>query len=232
MTRLIVGDIHGCHEEFQDLLDRAGPASGDEIIALGDLVDRGPDSPRVVDFFRTRPGARSLRGNHEQRHLRIARGEIKPAPSQVLTRRQFSPAAYAGILPFFEGLPFYLDLPEALLIHGGFDPEHPAAGQRPETLLGLMSTELWLRRKYPRPWYELYDGGKPLVAGHHDYSKEGKPLVVRDRVFLIDTGCCYGKALTGLVLPEFRLISVRARRNHWGIALQGHPEFRGQRERT
>ena len=51
-------------------------------------------------------------------------------------------------------------------------------------------------------------------------------------MYLIDTGCCDGKALTGLLLPEFRLVSAPAQRNHWGIALQGHPEFKGQRERT
>ncbi|TVS11508.1 MAG: hypothetical protein EA424_23705 [Planctomycetaceae bacterium] len=43
MQHLIIGDIHGCFDELQDLLQAAGLASDDQIIALGDIVDRGPD---------------------------------------------------------------------------------------------------------------------------------------------------------------------------------------------
>jgi hypothetical protein len=41
MKRLIVGDIHGCHREFLELLELAGLSAGDEVIAVGDVVDRG-----------------------------------------------------------------------------------------------------------------------------------------------------------------------------------------------
>jgi serine/threonine protein phosphatase 1 len=222
MKRLIVGDIHGCYAEFQALLDQAGLADDDEIIALGDLVDRGPDSPRVVDFFQNHPRARSLMGNHEWKHVQIRRGQAEPAPSQTLAREQFTTERYAYALRWFEELPTSIGLPEALLIHGCFDPTSSLAGQRPDTLLGTMSAEAYLRRHYPHPWFELYQGPRPLVAGHHDYSKVGKPLVIRDKVFLIDTGCCYGRALTGLLLPDFRLLSVPSRRNYWGLAVQRH----------
>ncbi|MBN2431220.1 MAG: metallophosphoesterase, partial [Acidobacteria bacterium] len=84
MKRLIVGDIHGCFDELLALLDRAALAAEDEIIALGDLVDRGPASPRVVDFFQRRSNARSLMGNHEWKHLLLRRDRIDPAPSQEL----------------------------------------------------------------------------------------------------------------------------------------------------
>jgi len=222
MKRLIVGDIHGCFDEFQRLLDQAGLADDDGIIALGDLVDRGPDSPRVVDFFRNHPRARSLMGNHEWKHLLVRRGQMDPAPSQELARHQFTTEGYADALRWFETLPPSIALPEALLIHGCLDPAKPLAEQRPETLLGTLSAEGYLRRHYPQPWYELYEGPTPLVAGHHDYSRAGRPLVIRDRVFLIDTGCCYGRALTGLLLPDFRLLSVPSRRNYWGLAVQRH----------
>ena len=66
MKRLIIGDIHGCFTELQELLDKAGLSPQDEIIALGDIVDRGPDSTKVLDFFRTHPNARSLIGNHDR----------------------------------------------------------------------------------------------------------------------------------------------------------------------
>lgn len=218
MKRLIIGDIHGCHQEFMDLLDRAGLSRDDEIVALGDLIDRGPDSPAVVDFYRTTPGARSLMGNHEHKHVRIGKGEIPASTSQLLTRQQFSTLGYALATAFFESLPLFIDLPEAVLVHGCLDPSKPISDQRPETLLGTLSAEAYLRRHYAAPWYELYAGEKPVVAGHHDYSKVGKPLVINERVFLVDTGCCYGRALTGLILPDFHFLTVRSHRNYWGIA--------------
>jgi len=220
MRRLVVGDIHGCCDELAQLLDRVGLAADDEIISVGDLIDRGPDSPAVVRFMRTAPNARVIMGNHEHKHLRAARGEAEPSRSQVLARRQFDEKDYAEAITFFETLPLFLELPEADVMHGCIDPGAPLSAQRPETLLGTMMAELLLRQRYPAPWYDLYDGPKPVIAGHHDYSREGRPLVIRDRVFLIDTGCCYGRALTGILLPEFRFVSVASRRNYWGIAVQ------------
>ena len=52
MKRLIIGDIHGCYSELQDLIKKADLTSQDEIIALGDIVDRGPESPEVLSFFK------------------------------------------------------------------------------------------------------------------------------------------------------------------------------------
>ena len=57
MKRLLVGDIHGCLDEFSDLLDKAGLGAGDGIVAVGDIVDRGPDSGGVADFFRSNRNA-------------------------------------------------------------------------------------------------------------------------------------------------------------------------------
>jgi serine/threonine protein phosphatase 1 len=220
MKRLVIGDIHGCREELLELLDRAGPAADDEIIAIGDLVDRGPDSPGVAEFARTTSRITVIMGNHEHKHLQIARGKSEPSLSQVLARDQFSAEGYAAALSFFGGLPLFLDFTEAVLVHGCFEPGKPLAEQRPEVLLGTMAGEAHLARHYPGTWYELYDKEKPLIAGHHDYSKAGRPLVINARVFLIDTGCCYGQALTGLILPEFRFVSVPARRNYWAQAVQ------------
>ncbi len=48
MKVLIIGDIHGCYVELQDLLEEAELTQGDGIIALGDIVDRGPETPEVL----------------------------------------------------------------------------------------------------------------------------------------------------------------------------------------
>jgi serine/threonine protein phosphatase 1 len=219
---LIVGDVHGCYAEFMDLLNLAALGVDDEIIALGDLVDRGPDSLSVLKFFRQHPRARSIMGNHERKHLLSFRQSILPAQSQLLAQQQIPPDFYAEAINLIADFPLFIELSEAILIHGCLEPEVTITQQREAVLTGAMSGEEYLRRKYQQPWYELYDKEKPIIAGHRDYSKEGKPTIYGDKAFLIDTGCCYGRYLTGLILPDFKIIAVKSRKDYWSQARQSY----------
>lgn len=220
MKQLVIGDIHGCYAELQDLLEKIGMGGEDRIVALGDIVDRGPESVEVFRFFTTQPSVHSLMGNHERKHVRSARGEVRPALSQILTRREFGEDAYAEAVAKMALLLKFLVLPEALLIHGFWEPGVPLADQKEMVIVGTLTGEGYLNERYPPPWYERYDGEKPLIVGHHNYTGTRKPLVVEKRgrppVFCIDTGCCRGHALTGLLLPDFRIASVPSRRDYWG----------------
>ncbi len=219
----IIGDIHGCHAELLDLLDAAGLSTGDELIALGDIVDRGPQSPAVLDYFRAQPHARSILGNHERKHVRSFRGELAPARSQKITRQQFGEAAYPAAVAMMAGFPSRLELDDAILVHGFWEPGRPLAEQRENVVVGTLSGDAYLKARYGQPWYAHYDGPKPLIVGHHNYLQSDQPLVYRERVFGLDTGCCYGGALTGLLLPSFRLVSVPSRGNHWLALRQAFP---------
>jgi len=215
MKMFVIGDIHGCSRELHDLLDKAGLSSEDEIIALGDILDRGPDSPGVFDFFMSHPNARSLMGNHERKHVRSFRGEVRPALSQRITRRQFGEERYPQVCAHLDGFPRFLDLPDATLVHAFFEPGLQLSAQRETVVVGTLSGDAYLKERFSQPWYELYDGDKPLIAGHHDYLATGQPFIYRDRVFCIDTGCCNGRALTGLMAPDFRIVSVPSRKDYW-----------------
>jgi serine/threonine protein phosphatase 1 len=215
MRSLVVGDIHGCIDEFMEMLDRGGLSPEDQILTVGDIVDRGPASPQVLEFFRTSSNARSLLGNHELKHCLLLKGRARPALSQVVTRAQFGEKAYPGAVAFMETLPPFLQLPEADLVHAFLEPGIRLEDQRIAVLAGTMRGERYLDGVCARPWYEMYEGEKPLIVGHHDYQGNGRPFIYKDRVFCIDTACCHGKALTGLVLPGFRLISVKSRRDYW-----------------
>ena len=219
MRTLIVGDIHGCWDEFEALLEHAALSADDQIISVGDMVDRGPESPRVLRFFRDMPNARAIMGNHERKHVRAAKGETDPAQSQIITGLQFGDA-YPAALEFMESLPAYLQLDEVDMVHGFFEPGVALQDQRPTVIIGTMSGETYLQKTLDgRPWYEFYDGDKPLVVGHRNYLAAPVPLVYPSaksaRVYGLDTGCVYGGALTGLILPDFRLITVPSRANHW-----------------
>jgi serine/threonine protein phosphatase 1 len=205
MKTLIIGDIHGCYIELQELLARSGIADSDTIIALGDIVDRGSDTSQVLDFFRRQPNARSLMGNHERKHVRAARGEVKLALSQVITRSQLG-ETYRDALLFMDTLPTWIELPDAILVHGYLEPGIPLSSQLATVLCGTMGGEKHLHNKYDHPWYELYNGEKPVIVGHYDYQRNGQVFVYQERVFGLDTSCVHGKTLSGLVLPDFKMI--------------------------
>ncbi|HVS34633.1 MAG TPA: metallophosphoesterase family protein [Gemmataceae bacterium] len=69
MRTLVIGDIHGCLTALRTLLEVVAPASDDRLIALGDYVDRGPDSRGVLDLLialRAEGRLVPLRGNHDE----------------------------------------------------------------------------------------------------------------------------------------------------------------------
>jgi hypothetical protein len=65
------------------------------------------------------------------------------------------------------------------------------------------------------PWYALHDGEKPMIVGHHDHLHNGHPFIFQDRVFCLDTSCVHGGTLTGLLLPDFKIVSVPSRHDYW-----------------
>jgi len=216
VRHIVIGDIHGCHAELLNLLDVVGPASDDQIVAIGDVVDRGPDSLKVLEFIRGTPNAMSIVGNHERKHIRSARGETPAALSQKIVRHQLGDD-YAEWLAFMESFPRHLELPEAILVHGFMEPGVPLEEQKDTVVIGTLTGERYMAEHYQQPWYDHYEGEKPVVVGHHSYLRSGEPVIREGRVYAIDTGCCHGGdgRLTALILPEFRIVSVPSRGDHW-----------------
>lgn len=203
----VVGDIHGCHAELLALLEAAEIGSADRILGIGDLLDRGPESPQVLELFLSRPHAGSVMGNHEWKHIQGADGEALQR-----TRQACGPDLYARGLAWMRKLPFYLELPEAILVHWGLEPGVPLERQHPAVLTGEPAGEMCLREECgPRPWFEAYEGTKPVIYGHHAWAAGER----RGLTYGIDTGCVFGGQLTGILLPEFRLVSVPSRGRHW-----------------
>ncbi len=205
---IVIGDVHGYLQPLQALLDKIGPSADDEIISLGDIVDRGPNSPECLDFFRKH---KAIMGNHEYKHVRFRNG-ILPAlsRSQVGAREQFwQRGDYDAAVDYMESLPFYIDRPDAVMVHAGMQYGIPMDKQDPRVLVGGMSqkhicgidprTQLpyWCAR-YPKT-------AKPILFGHLTVK-----VPTQENLFSLDTGCCHGGTLTALTLPDFRLYQVPA----------------------
>jgi calcineurin-like phosphoesterase family protein len=207
---LIIGDIHGCHAELRDLLDRAGIGADDLVVSVGDLVDRGPEPGPVLDFFRARAASVVLMGNHERKHVR---GVL--SYSQQVTQAQLG-GRYADDVAWMARLPYHLETDDVRVVHWGLYPGVPLDEVPEDVRAGTTSGDARLKERFGgRPWYDFYDDDKPVVFGHAVVGPE--PLIVRDRIFGIDTGACHGMRLTGLLLPERRIVSVPARTDHWKV---------------
>lgn len=128
---IVVGDLHGCHDEALDLLDKLAVTSSDRVIFAGDLVDRGPKPRECVELAMRHE---AILGNHEEKHLQQRRRDAsKLSPDHLRTREALDDAHYAWLAK----LPLWLRLPEAnaVVVHAGVLPGRPIEDQLPHTLL-------------------------------------------------------------------------------------------------
>jgi len=201
---IFVGDIHGCSAEFESLLEKLKVSSADQLVSVGDLICKGPDSGGVMDLAMSLPNLRCVIGNHEARYLRYWRAGRRPAlkSHDKETVRQLKPR-YSEYMSYIVSWPLFLSLRDALVVHAGLRPGVPVDKQELWDLTELRS----VGPKY-RPWYEWYKNGKPAIFGHW---VRRTPLVTQHAVGL-DTGCVYGGVLSAYVLPEGKITSVKARK--------------------
>jgi predicted phosphodiesterase len=215
--RLIaIGDIHGCHLEFAELLDRIEPTKDDRIVILGDLVNRGPDSCRVLDLARG-VKAVALLGNHELRLLKYRRtGDTKYAKEHDLdTFGKLRPQDWA----YLEAMPLTFEEKElnTVFVHGGFLPGEPWQRQQAEVVTRIQVVDRdgrpGKRSAMPEAplWADLW-GGPPFVV----YGHTPRPEVYKLKWSAgIDTACVMGGYLTAYILPERNFIQVKARRAYY-----------------
>ena len=209
MSRVIIfGDIHGCHQEWQDLMDKLKVTSKDRLISVGDLICKGPSSRKTLDMAMSMKNLTCIIGNHELRFLRAweeGKRPTKPYDAPVLEElgQQFE-----KYMTFISNWPHYIEDPEFLVIHGGLRPGVELSQQDPTDLAHLRTVP-----PDDKPWYEYYTAKRPVIFGH--WAQKG--LVVRNNAIGLDTGCVYGKKLSAVLLPEREIVSVPARKAYSSI---------------
>jgi serine/threonine protein phosphatase 1 len=219
-----IGDIHGRRDLLDDLLrqietqDAQNGNAPSEIIFLGDLIDRGPDSAQVVErVVELRESGRAmslLLGNHEEVFLRVLHGDFGLLPmfikiggretlfSYGITREEYDTLNDADLAERLRQLvpPAHLDLLDAcdemvfrgdyVFVHAGIRPGVPLAEQKEEDLR-------WIRS----PFLEsTADHGRVIVHGH---TVTEEPELRANRIG-IDTGAVYSGRLTALGIDGTR----------------------------
>lgn len=212
---IVVGDIHGCLDEFQALLRLADFQPGDQVVLLGDLVAKGPDSVAVVQMAKD-IGARTVRGNHDHEVVRWAEAAARGCHQTMISPEHSRIASALGPdeLSWLRDAPWFIDYPETqhLFVHAGFIPGVKLTQQNPRLMMNMRSvlTDGTVTAKNVRDceWARLWRGPQTVVFGHDAHRGLQEHAFAKG----IDTGCVYGGRLTALLLPEDRFISVPAKR--------------------
>jgi protein phosphatase len=230
----VIGDIHGCRAELEALLGDLGYSiarddtgrpvgahhpDGRRSLFLGDLVDRGPDTPGVLRLVMGMvAGGDSIcvAGNHENKLLRALRGrkvQITHGLAESLAQLEAEPAEFrAAVEGFLDGLisHYVLDAGHLVIAHAGISERYQgrASGRvRSFCLYGDTTgetDEFGLPVRYP--WANDYRGRAMVLYGHTPIPT---PEWVNNTMCL-DTGCVFGGRLTALRYPERELVSVPA----------------------
>lgn len=215
---IAVGDIHGCYNSFRELVEeKIRLVKTDQLILLGDYIDRGPDSKKVVDYIidlqKTGFELVVLKGNHEamledaysnpdKLSLWFFNGGLETMRSFRLSKLKALDPAY---LDFFTGLPYYYESGNFLFVHAGFNDNAQNPFDDKVSMLWHCSNE------YQHPLLR----SKTIVHGHQAIKSDSftKSDLHESQVINIDTGCVYTDAigygkLTAIEINSRAIISV------------------------
>jgi polynucleotide kinase-phosphatase len=233
----VIGDVHGCFAELAALLGQLGysivreaaqdggarfavtPPAGRKAVFLGDLVDRGPNTPEVLRLVMDMCAAGvalCVPGNHDIKLMRKLQGRdvrVTHGLAESLAQLEREPAGFAErCTQFIDKLVshYVLDGGQLVVAHAGLKETMQGRGSgrvRDFALFGETTgetDEYGLPLRYP--WASDYRGPAHVVYGH---TPVPQPEWL-NRTLCIDTGCVFGGRLTALRWPEKELVSVPA----------------------
>ena len=229
----IIGDVHGCFDELTALLRTLGyevdgvhakhPA-GRRAVFLGDLVDRGPNTPDVLELVMNMVAdgtAFAVPGNHDTKLLRKLRGkEVRITHGLAESLEQLearTPEFRARVAGFIDDQVSHYVLDEGRLVvaHAGMKEEMQGRGSGRVREFALFGETTGETDEYGLPvrynWAADYRGRALVVYGH-------TPVLEPEWIngtMCIDTGCVFGGRLTALRYPERELVSVEAARQYY-----------------
>jgi protein phosphatase len=222
----VIGDVHGCREELEELLGELGYRPGEghpdgrTAVFVGDLVDRGPDTPgvlRLVMAMAARGDALVVCGNHEQKLVRAMRGrKVRMAHGLAESLEQLAAQNdefRAEVEAFCDGLiaHYVLDGGKLVVAHAGLPEQyHGRASGRVRSVALYGDTtgetdEYGLPVRYP--WARDYRGSATVLYGHTPTPE----VEWINGTLCLDTGCVFGGKLTALRYPEREVVEVKAK---------------------
>jgi protein phosphatase len=224
----VVGDVHGCADELEELLALLGyelvdgahvHPDGRRAVFVGDLVDRGPrilDSVRIARAMVERGSAFAVPGNHDQKLVRALKGRdvrVTHGLDRSLAELDAHPEERDEVARFLDSLVshYVFDDGNLVVAHAGLKEEMQGRGSGKVRDFALYGETTGETDEFGLPvrwnWAAEYRGHAMVVYGH---TPVPEPEWL-NRTINIDTGCVFGGRLTALRYPEKELVSVPAR---------------------
>ncbi|HFH9837904.1 TPA: metallophosphoesterase family protein [Streptococcus suis] len=224
----VIGDVHGKYTMLVDLLSK-WDRERQQLIFLGDLIDRGEDSKSCLELvckLVTEEGARCLTGNHERMflawldnpaerydHYRRNGGDTTinsllgrslDASVDAFLDAQKVQELYPELIAFLKNCPYHLETDRYIFVHAGVDLECDDWRNTSN------HDKVWLRT----PFHEANNTtGKTIVFGHTPVYKLFNSPVKTNQIWQssdgkigIDGGAVYGGVLHGIVLDRLGLV--------------------------
>ena len=188
-----------------------GVGENDRLVAVGDLVNKGPDSAGVLDLVEG-CGIRCALGNHEAKLLKMASTLPEHWSDKERRYEQRLGASVTESAARVADWPLWVDLGDLLVVHAGLEPGKSRLEDMSRQV--LLTIRTWdgtgaeLDRASDPAWFDCVTWPVPVVFGH--WAMRG--FVDRPDVKGLDTGCVYGMRLTGWCPEENRFYHVPARK--------------------
>ncbi len=149
--RFVIGDVHGNYQTLKSLIGKLGILPDDQLFFLGDYINKGPESKKVIDYIielANDTNVTCLKGNHEQMYE-----ELKGDPYSLKGKDGLFELKYRR---FWDGLKYYVELEDAFLVHASINFKAKEPFQD-------ITSMLW---KAHRSMYNPILAGKRIIRGH------------------------------------------------------------------
>lgn len=233
---VVIGDIHGCYDEFNELLQKVHSETPSKNpnkclkILVGDLVNKGPGNKKVLELCRDKypDSIIAVRGNHEEIVLSLY-NKFKTQKEPLEERNKWIEKLPKKYIQYMDSLPYSITIPSmnCIIVHAGIDPslEEPAKSTPLYTMItmrnivvlkdaktGKTSYQCTKSEKEGAAWALFWPGPEHIYFGH-----DARRRLQDDHEFAtgLDTGCVYGDRLSYIYIKGPRkgeICSIKAKK--------------------
>lgn len=226
MSQYVISDIHGCYEEFLEMMNLINFEDDDELFILGDVIDRGNKPLEIIDYIMSHSNIKLIKGNHEEFFVDYYNGDDsymwffnggETTHEQLENRgHQYEKMLYE----FISSLPIIKVVDKYILVHSTLDFENNSNDLSLEEFLSEQDKYicLWGRDNIGKEKqfkdYTVICGHTPVQVINKTSNEEEVKILHRKGTIYIDCGCFIGKSEGGklacLRLDDMREFYVNA----------------------
>jgi bis(5'-nucleosyl)-tetraphosphatase (symmetrical) len=215
---IVYGDIHGCYKSLKSLRKEINPKKSDIEVCVGDVITKGKDSIRVLDYL-IKKNIKSVLGNHEDKLLRyLQHAESKKKNPVILNEdeQEIVDNLSKNHIDYLKNMPYFIKQKEITILHGGvlnhFDLDNLSKKEMQQVIRLRYIDDKCHFISYGKEneksifWTDIYNGNQGFIVYGHRWSKEVK---ISSHAVGIDTGCVYGNRLSAVVFKKSKVANLK-----------------------